>query len=89
MESLGKYATTARLRFDNGYTSYIEVLDAKRSLFAAELGRAQTKGVLFRALVTLYSVMGGGWAIEADRRITPDNDKKQASNLDKETVSTH
>jgi multidrug efflux system outer membrane protein len=46
--SLRNYARFARLRFDNGYTSYLEVLDAERSLFNAELLQAQTKGVLFR-----------------------------------------
>jgi multidrug efflux system outer membrane protein len=66
VESLQNYARFARLRFDNGYTSYIEVLDAERSLFAAELFRAQTKGVLFQGLVNLYKAMGGGWVVEAD-----------------------
>lgn len=70
VESLRNYARIARLRFDNGYTSYIEVLDAERSLFNAELSHAQTKGVLFQALVNLYKAMGGGWIIEADRRTT-------------------
>ena len=67
VESLRNYARFARLRFDNGYTSYIEVLDAERSLFNAELSQAQTKGVLFQALVNLYKAMGGGWVVEADR----------------------
>ncbi len=67
MESLRNYARIASLRFDNGYTSYIEVLDAERSLFNAELSQAQTKGVLFQALVNLYKAMGGGWIVEADR----------------------
>ncbi len=89
LESLGTYATTARLRFDNGYTSYIEVLDAERSLFAAELGRAQTKGVLFQALVTLYKAMGGGWVIEADKRITAVSDKKETQSLNEESGNTH
>ncbi len=68
--SLRNYARIARLRFDNGYTSYIEVLDAERSLFAAELSQAETKGTLFRALVNLYKAMGGGWVVEADRMTT-------------------
>jgi len=67
VESLRDYARFARLRFDNGYTSYIEVLDAERSLFSAELSHAQTKGSLFQALVNLYKAMGGGWVVEADR----------------------
>jgi len=67
VESLRNSARIARLRFDNGYTSYIEVLDAERSLFNAELTHAQTKGVLFQALVNLYKAMGGGWVVEANR----------------------
>jgi len=66
IESLRSYARFAHLRFDNGYTSYIEVLDAERSLFNAELSRAQTKGVLFQALVNLYKSMGSGWTIESN-----------------------
>ena len=64
IESLRSYARIARLRFDNGYTSYIEVLDAERNLFNVELARAQTKGVLFRALVNLYKAMGSGWTVD-------------------------
>jgi hypothetical protein len=41
-------AQVARLRYDNGYTSYIEVLDAERSLFDAALAYWQTHGVLSR-----------------------------------------
>jgi multidrug efflux system outer membrane protein len=67
VESLSNYARHARVRFHTGYSSYIEVLDAERSLFNAELALAQTKGVLFQALVNLYKAMGGGWVLEADR----------------------
>ena len=45
VETLRDYARMARLRYDNGYTSYIEVLDAERSLFDAELAyRRQRAG---------------------------------------------
>jgi outer membrane protein, multidrug efflux system len=81
MESLDTYATFARLRFDNGYTSYIEVLDAERSLFNAELTRAQTKGVLFQALVNLYKAMGGGWIVEADAKTIPNRKQESTPNL--------
>jgi len=66
VEALDDYVRLARLRFDNGYTSYLEVLDAERSLFNAELSRAQTKGGLFTSLVNLYKAMGGGWVVQAD-----------------------
>ena len=64
--ALRTYAGLARLRFDNGYSSYIEVLDAERSLFEVELAYAQTQGTLFQALINLYKAMGGGWITEAD-----------------------
>ena len=35
--ALKEYARLAQVRFDEGYTSYLEVLDANRSLFNAEL----------------------------------------------------
>ena len=66
VEALRTYARVARLRYDNGYTSYIEVLDAERSLFSAELNYTQTQGTLFQSLVNLYKAMGGGWIVAAD-----------------------
>ena len=72
VDALKEYARIARLRYDNGYTSFIEVLDAERSLFSAELTYAQTQGILFSALVNLYKAMGGGWVVEADRLTSPD-----------------
>jgi multidrug efflux system outer membrane protein len=68
VEALATYARLARLRYENGYTSYIEVLDAERSLFNGQLSYTQTQDTLLRALVTLYKAMGGGWVVEADKR---------------------
>lgn len=67
VDSLREYAKSARLRYETGYASYIDVLDAERSLFNAELQYVQTQGVLFQALVNLYKAMGGGWVVEADK----------------------
>lgn len=67
VESLRRYARVARLRYENGYTSFIEVLDAERSLFNAELEYAQLQGVLFASLINLYKAMGGGWVVIADQ----------------------
>jgi outer membrane protein, multidrug efflux system len=64
--SLREYLKMARLRYDNGYVSYIEVLDAERSLFNVELQYTQTQAVLIRASVNLYKAMGGGWVVEAE-----------------------
>ena len=70
VEALARYAYLARLRYDNGYTSYIEVLDSERSLFQAQLQLVQTQGQLYVALINLYKALGGGWVNEADK-LTP------------------
>jgi len=67
--ALKEYARLAQIRFDEGYTSYLEVLDANRSLFNAELNYAQTKAILFRSLVNLYKAMGGGWVSKAEAAV--------------------
>jgi len=63
--SLQQYSDTARLRYDNGYTSFLEVLDAERSLFNAQLSYAQTQQILLQASINLYKAMGGGWMAQA------------------------
>ncbi|WP_244849926.1 efflux transporter outer membrane subunit [Caballeronia sp. SL2Y3] len=65
--ALATYARLARARYEGGYTSYIEVLDAERSLFDAQLAQTQTQAAALTSFVTLYKVMGGGWVVEADK----------------------
>jgi multidrug efflux system outer membrane protein len=67
VKALEQYSATARLRYDNGYTSYIEVLDAERSLFNVQLQYTQTQQTQFQAMINLYLAMGGGWIGEADK----------------------
>jgi multidrug efflux system outer membrane protein len=67
VEALQQYASTARLRYENGYTSYIEVLDAERSLFNAQLQYTQTQQAQLQAMINLYLAMGGGWVNEAEK----------------------
>ena len=54
-------ARLAQLRYDNGVSSYLDVLDAQRSLFAAQLLVVQAQALQAQTLVTLYKVLGGGW----------------------------
>ncbi|GAP35505.1 efflux transporter outer membrane subunit [Piscinibacter sakaiensis] len=51
----------ADLRYRNGVASYLDVLDAQRSLFAAQLAVAQTQAAQLQNQVLLYKVLGGGW----------------------------
>ncbi|SHN43800.1 efflux transporter, outer membrane factor (OMF) lipoprotein, NodT family [Duganella sacchari] len=51
----------AHNRYNNGYASYLEELDAQRTLFTADVGRLQLKTRILVASVDLYRAMGGGW----------------------------
>lgn len=51
----------AELRYRTGVASYIEVLDAQRSLFDAELGLSQAQLRQLAAAVQLYRALGGSW----------------------------
>ena len=67
LEALREYVRLSRLRYDNGYTSYLEVLYSETLLYNAELTSTQVQGTLFQSLVNLYKSMGGGWVVEADQ----------------------
>jgi NodT family efflux transporter outer membrane factor (OMF) lipoprotein len=51
----------ARNRYEAGYTSYLEQLDAQRSLFAADTALVQQRTDLLNAYVALDQAAGGGW----------------------------
>ncbi|MDM0107095.1 efflux transporter outer membrane subunit [Variovorax sp. J22R24] len=67
VNALANYSRLARKRFEGGYTSYLEVLDADRSLFSARLQLAQTQGDVLLQAAALYKSMGGGWIGLADQ----------------------
>ncbi len=49
------------MRYDEGATSYLEVLDAERNLFASELDYAQSRATMFKSVVKIFSSLAGGW----------------------------
>ncbi len=51
----------ADLRYRNGVSSYLDVLDAQRALFATQQALAQTQLARRQNLVELYKALGGGW----------------------------
>ena len=51
----------AELRYRNGASSFLDVLDAQRSLFAAQQALVQGQAQSAQNLATLYKVLGGGW----------------------------
>lgn len=50
----------AQLRYQNGASSFLEVLDAERDQFAAEQALVQTRRALLVSTVSLYTALGGG-----------------------------
>jgi len=69
MESLRKTAKEQKLATKliteryrtGGLISFLDVLDAEKSLYSAEIALAQSKASLSTDLVVLYKALGGGW----------------------------
>jgi multidrug efflux system outer membrane protein len=51
----------AEQRYRGGVAAYLEVLDAQRSLFSAELDEASARRDELVSLIQLYKALGGGW----------------------------
>ncbi len=51
----------ARLQYINGVIGYIDLLDAQRSYFDAQIGLSNATRNKQLSLVTLYKALGGGW----------------------------
>ncbi len=56
----------ADLRYRNGAASYLDVLDAQRSLFTAQQAVVQVQTTQVQNLVNLYKTLGGGWTEPKD-----------------------
>jgi multidrug efflux system outer membrane protein len=57
----------ARARYDEGVTSYLEVLDAERTLFDVSLNASATMQSRLNSYVYLYKVLGGGWISKEEK----------------------
>ena len=54
------------LRYQSGVSSYLDLLDAQRSLFAARQAVVQTRLAQLQSQVGLYRALGGGWMEPGD-----------------------
>ncbi len=52
----------ADLRYRGGVSSYLDVLDAQRSLYAAQQALVQVQALRLQNQVGLYRALGGGWS---------------------------
>jgi outer membrane protein, multidrug efflux system len=58
----------ATVRYEAGLSSYLDLLDAQRSLFGAELAASQAQLGELTAAVQLYKALGGSWGETPTRR---------------------
>ena len=56
-----EYERLARIRYRNGVASAIDIMDAQRKLFDAQLSFSTAKKERLHAFVDLYRALGGGW----------------------------
>ncbi len=77
--------TLATARYKAGIDSYLSVLDAQRSLYAAEQGLIALRRARYGNLVTLYKVLGGGLIKTATSTSPPHGDDPRTSSEIKQT----
>jgi multidrug efflux system outer membrane protein len=63
VQALRSAYAMAEQRYESGVSSYLEVLDAQRQLFGAQISLAQVQGQYLVATVDLYRALGGGWTV--------------------------
>ncbi|MCI0444743.1 efflux transporter outer membrane subunit, partial [bacterium] len=68
----------AEVRYRGGVSNYLEVLDAQRSLFEAELDSVEAVRNQLVALIRLYKALGGGWT-EPEPQTQPATQTQPAS----------
>lgn len=66
VDALEETYRLARVRYEGGLISFIELLDVQRALLDAELALAGAVRDRLNATANLFKVMGGGWAEARD-----------------------
>ncbi len=54
----------SRMRYEAGYSPFLEVLDAQRTANTSELAALRNRQSLLSATVDLMKALGGGWSTE-------------------------
>jgi multidrug efflux system outer membrane protein len=65
VNSAGRVADLAKVRYDAGVITYLEVVDAERTLLQQQRLSVQLEGQQFAAGVRLIKALGGGWDTSA------------------------
>ena len=61
IDALQSSMKLAELRYDNGVSSLLDLLDSERALLDAELTRVQAQRAQLAATADLFKALGGGW----------------------------
>jgi multidrug efflux system outer membrane protein len=69
MKSAKNAVELSWIRYESGMTSYLEVLDVQRSLFAAQLKASESLQMEYSSMITLYKALGGGWNPKHDAEL--------------------
>jgi multidrug efflux system outer membrane protein len=56
-----KSLVLSRALYDNGYTSFLQVLDAERELYSSQFDKSIALQNQLISTVRLYKALGGGW----------------------------
>jgi len=64
LDSANSAADLAWARYEEGLTSFLEVLDIERSRFSSELQASNARQAELESIVQLYQALGGGWSDE-------------------------
>ncbi len=78
VDALETYNRLARLRYDNGYVGYLEVLDADRDRFDAQLEQVQLMASRISSEIAVYKAMGGGW-VDAATEVADEERRARSS----------
>jgi multidrug efflux system outer membrane protein len=66
-----KVVDLAELRYKGGVSTYLEVLDAQRTLFDAQTSETNAKSEHIKVLIRLYKALGGGWPADHATQTAP------------------
>ncbi|HEX4179125.1 MAG TPA: efflux transporter outer membrane subunit [Rhizomicrobium sp.] len=70
-DSLAHALVLATHRYREGYSPYLDQLDAQRGLLSTQLGLVQARTDRLNAIVTLYQSVGGGWQASLEPQSNP------------------
>ena len=60
-ERMEKAAQLARLRYAEGYSPYLDVLEAERTLYSTQIQLANRRAAQLAAIAQVCVALGGGW----------------------------